>query len=144
MKSAKKSGGGLALRYSLTAGLGFLTDAGVLKGGMALGLDAAMARCVSLFCAMQVTFWVNGLLVFNCIEPRRLHWQWLRYMGGNGFGNICNYLIFVTLISLHQPIISNQWVDLTLGAAAAWLINFTWTRRVVFTRRAEVSAATRS
>jgi putative flippase GtrA len=124
--------GRLAILYSLTAGLGFLTDVTVLKIGMSLGLDAAWARALSLFCAMQTTFWVNALFVFRCREPRRWPMQWLRYMAGNGVGNLCNYLLFTTLLSLHRPILSNRWLAVGLGGLLAWVINYACARLLVF------------
>ena len=122
----------MATFYTLTACLGFATDAALLKGGMALGLSAAWARAVSLFCAMQVTFWVNGLYVFKCLDRKQLHVQWLKYMGSNGVGNLCNYLAFTSLLSLHLHVISNRWFALVVGSLTAWIINYTATRLLVF------------
>jgi putative flippase GtrA len=126
--------GRLAALYTLTAGAGFLTDAAILKGLMALGAPAAVARAASLFCAMQVTFWINGALVFKRLEKGRVLGQWARYMGTNGFGNLCNYFAFVTLISLHWPFWSNRWTALIVGSFTAWVINYSCTRLFVFNK----------
>lgn len=135
MASFHKSERALTLRYSLVAGLGFCTDAALLKAGMALGLGPAAARCVSLFCAMQVTFFVNGHFVFKCLERRRVCLQWASYMATNGFGNLCNYFIFVTMISTHWPIVSDRWTALATASLTAWMINYASTRFIVFRKK---------
>jgi len=130
-----KSEGGLALFYSLVAGVGLLTDGGVLTLFEHLGMQPAWARVLSLASAMQVTFWINGLWVFRCLTRQTWGRAWLGYMATSGFGNFCNYWTFVTLVSLHSPVWSNRWLDLSLGGLIAWTINYTCARLLVFGRR---------
>ena len=120
----------LTLRYSLVACLGFVTDVILLKLGIHFGLSPAAARCISLFCAMQVTFTVNGLLVFRCLRADAIHLQWGGYMATNSVGNLANYLTFTTLLSLHMPVVSNHLFAVAVGGLIAWVINFTCTRLV--------------
>jgi len=121
-----------ALRFAGVGLIGFAIDAALLRLGMGLGLHAALARAVSLFCAMQVTFAINGLLVFRCLTIRKLAGQWTGYMIANGFGNLCNYWIFLTLVSSHRPVIANPFVALVVGSIAAYAINYAATRLLVF------------
>ncbi len=118
--------------YSLVAGVGFVTDASILHLGLALHIEPAFARAISLITAMQVTFLINGLLVFKSLERGRWPIQWLAYMLTNGFGNLCNYFVFVTLVSLHDRIWSNHWLGLVAGGLTAWAINYTSARLLVF------------
>jgi putative flippase GtrA len=129
----------LALCFGGVGLVGLCIDAGLLRLGLGLGLAAWVARIISLSVAMQATFAINGLGVFRSLERARLLRQWSGYMMTNGFGNFCNYWIFLTLVSTHWPVMSNHYVALTFGSACAWLINFTGTRLMVFRRVAEAS-----
>ena len=124
--------GPLALKFALVSGLGFATDAAVLHLLMAAGVVPQWARIASLFCAMQVTFLVNGLFVFRCLDRARPWRQWATYMVAHGFGNFCNYWIFLTLISLHKPLLSAPLFALAIGSVLAWAINYAAARFVVF------------
>ena len=62
------------------------------------GLSPLAARVISLTCAMQVTFLINGLLVFRCLKAASFLRQWAAYMSSNGLGTFCNYLIFASLV----------------------------------------------
>jgi len=125
----------LGLKYLGVSLTGFVVDAVLLHIGVELGLEAAWARVISLICAMQVTFILNGLHVFRGLDRRRLPHQWLAYMASNGFGNFCNYWIFVTLVSLHWRVASDHLFALTMGSLSAWVINYCATRFFVFRRR---------
>jgi putative flippase GtrA len=132
---AAKGEGHLAMCYSLVAGVGLLTDGGVLTLLEHLGMAPAWARVFSLTSAMQVTFWINGLWVFRCLTRKNWVPRWFGYMATSGFGNLCNYFAFVTLVSLHSPVWSNRWLDLALGGILAWTINYSCARLLVFGRR---------
>jgi putative flippase GtrA len=123
---------GMAVKFAAVGLVGLLTDGMLLRLGLAVGMSPAIARAISLFCAMQVTFTINGMVVFRCLTLKRLARQWAGYMATNGFGNVCNYWIFVTLVSLHRPLVSNPYVALIVGAFAAYLINYAGARLLVF------------
>src|ERR1700744_4042055 len=93
-----------ALKFAAVGGLGFLTDISVLHLCLhALRLSPFVGRAISLTCAMQVTFLVNGLVVFCCLDWKRWPRQWLGYMATNGLGNLINYLVFAGLIGSSLP-----------------------------------------
>ena len=131
-----------ALRYCAVSLLGFVVDAAILRAGLAFGAPA-WVRVVSLICAMQVTFTINGLMVFRTLTWRTLPRQWSSYMLTNGLGNFCNYWIFVTLVSLHWRFISDPMIALGFGAFAAWMINFLSARFLVFGKVRELARAVR-
>jgi putative flippase GtrA len=122
----------IAVQYCGVSLVGFGVDVSVLHLMLWAGLQPAWARVVSLLCAMHVTFVLNGLHVFRKLDRQRWVGQWARYMACNGFGNACNYWIFVTLVSTHWQFVSNPTVAVAAGSAWAWLINFAMTRFLVF------------
>ena len=137
MDRAKPSGraGPLAIKFCGVSLVGFGVDVAVVHALIWLGMQPAWARVVSLLCAMHVTFVLNGLHVFHQLDRKNLPGQWARYMLCNGFGNFCNYWIFVTLVSTHWRVVSTPVFAVAAGSIAAWLINFAATRFVVFPRR---------
>ncbi len=126
---------GLAGKYSLVSLMGFATDAIVLHLLLWAKLEPAWARVVSLACAMNLTFVINGLHVFKCLNRAGFAAQWVKYMTTNGFGNFCNYWIFVTLVSTHWPVIADPMFALAVGSITAWLMNYAATRFFVFRKR---------
>lgn len=132
---------GLAAKFGAVGLVGFAVDAVLLKIGLMMGLGPAWARLISLVCAMQVTFAINRCLVFRCRDTPIVR-QWLTYMGSNGFGNFCNYWIFVTLSSLHGQWAASPFVAMPASAFCAYLINYAGARLVVF-GRARVAARAR-
>jgi len=131
-----------ALRYCAVSLLGFVVDAAILRAGLAFGAPA-WVRIISLICAMQVTFTINGLMVFRTLTWRTLPRQWSSYMLTNGFGNFCNYWIFVTLVSTHWWFVSDPMIALGFGAFLAWTINFLCARFLVFGKVRELAQALR-
>jgi len=123
----------LAARHAAVSLVGFAVDAAVLRGAIALGLEPAWARVASLALAMHVTFLANGCFVFRCLRrDRGLLRQWFAYLLANAFGNLCNYWIFVTLVSLHRPWLSRPIVALACASLTAWGINYAGARLLVF------------
>ena len=105
----------MAVAHAGVSLLGFGIDFAILHGAMQLELEPAWARVISLACAMQVTFALNGALVFRCLNFRaHLLRQWAAYMATNAFGNLCNYWLFVTLVSLHGPMLSRPAVAIAI------------------------------
>ena len=122
----------LAVSFGGVGLVGFAVDAALLHLGLEFGLPAWGARIVSLSFAMQATFVINGLHVFRCLAVAHLVRQWTSYMLVNGFGNFCNYWIFLTLVSTHWTGVSNHYLALAAGSFSAWMINFVGTRLLVF------------
>lgn len=122
----------LLLKFSGVALIGFAVSALVLKLGLENGLRPWSARLIALLCAMNVTFLINGRFVFRALTRRRFFAQWAAYTANSAFGNFCNYWIFVTLESTHRRVVGDPYVDLVIGSIAAWAINFTGARFLVF------------
>ena len=133
-----------AIKFAAVGCVGLTIDAALLQLGLGQGIPASMARIVSLTCAMQVTFLINGLLVFRCLDRERCLRQWAAYMSSNGLGNVCNYLIFVGLVESRAPIVSQHYVALLIGSLTAYVINYAGVRLLAFGRpvRADTPRAT--
>jgi putative flippase GtrA len=135
----------LALRHAGASGVGFVVDLLILHLAIGSGLEPAWARAASLACAVNMTFLANGLFVFRCLESgRRLVRQWLTYLATNTFGNLCNYWIFVALVSLHHQPLSGVNLALCVASFSAWIVNYGAARLIVFAagpRRHEPPAA---
>jgi putative flippase GtrA len=122
-----------ALKFALVGGLGFLTDISVLHLCLrVLRLTPLEGRAVSLTCAMQVTFLINGLIVFRCLSWRGCGRLWLAYMGSNGLGNLINYLAFAALVSSRLPEVSRNGWALVISSGVAYAFNFLCARFMVF------------
>ena len=125
----------------MVAALGFVIDTLLYKGMVSLGFEPAWARVASLFAAMQATFMVNGVWVFRCLDRTSLWPSWVGYMTTNGFGNFCNYWVFVSLVSMHRPILSEPIFDIAAGGLTAWVINYACLRWLVFRPSADPCVA---
>jgi putative flippase GtrA len=124
-----------AVEFAAVSGLGFLTDISVLRLCLrVLHLTPLEARAVSLPCAMQVTFLINGLFVFHCLRWRNCGRQWLAYMGSNGLGNLINYAVFAGLVASRLPEVSRNGWALVISSAIAFAFNFLCARFMVFGR----------
>ena len=132
--TAKTPGARLFAGFVMVGALGFATDAGLLSAGLALGLPAAAARALSVSVALQVTFVLNGLVVFKSLTPSLLPGQWIAYMASNGFGAGCNYVIFVALTASRAPVVSERVPAFIAAAAMALLVNYAGTRFLAFRR----------
>ena len=130
-----------AAKFGAVGCVGFVTDVTILKMGLHAGLSPLTARMASLTCAMQVTFLINGLLVFRCLERRTCLRQWAAYMSSNGLGNACNYLIFAGLVVSHIPLVSGRYVALVIGSLSAYVINYAGVRLLAFGRPRSPAAA---
>lgn len=127
----------LLAKFSGVALIGFTVSALVLKLGLEWGLRPWSARLIALLCAMNVTFLINGRFVFKALTRERFVQQWAAYTANSAFGNFCNYWIFVSLESTHRPVIGDPYVALFAGSLAAWAINFTGARFLVFGDKAQ-------
>ena len=123
-----------AAKFAAVGCVGLAADIALLKAGLEAGQSPLQARVISLGCAMQVTFLINGFLVFRCLTRETCLRQWAAYMSSNGLGNLCNYLIFAGLVVSRTPVMSRHYVALAIGSLSAYLINYAGVRLLAFGR----------
>jgi hypothetical protein len=126
-----------AAKFLAASVAGFATDAGLLHFALEAGATPAVARIISLICALQIGFFVNVALVRKAGDGSPSLPQWARYMASQSLGNFCNYAIFVWLVSMHWHAFSNHAVALTIGAVSGWFVNYAGARFAVFHRHIE-------
>jgi putative flippase GtrA len=125
----------LFLKFGLVGGGGFLVDALVLQAGLAMSLEPAAARAVSVLVAMHATFLANDTLVFREHRVRALPARWAGYLLANSFGAACNYLVFLVLTGSGAPVLSQPLAALAIGSAVGWGVNYAGSRMLAYRRR---------
>ena len=124
----------LALKFAVACMIGFLADALAFRGGLAIGLTSPAARIIALALALQVSFALTRWLVFRTGGREPIVAEWGRYMFANGFGGLCNFLLFIGLLTLKWPVVSRPWPALVIASSAAYVINYAGTRLYVYGR----------
>lgn len=122
----------LLARFTGASLVGFVFSFTAMQLGLEAGLRGWAARLIALIIAMHVTFFLNGRFTFNALTRERFLPLWAAYVANSAVGNSCNYLVFLTLRSTHQPVLGNADVAFLAGAMTAWALNFLGARFVVF------------
>ena len=135
MNGGRRFGG-----FALVGGAGFCADAGLLAAGLALGLPAAAARAVSAGAAIHLTFALNDRLVFADAREHGLARRWAGYLLANGFGALCNYVVFVFLTHSGLPLAGRPVPAFLAAAGVGLLVNYLGSRSLAF-RTAPTGAA---
>lgn len=124
------------LRFSLVGAAGFLVDESVLAlMHSVFGLNALMARVISIMMAMTFKWSGNRLVTFRAhaaTGPRAIAREWLRFVGANGIGALINYGVFAALLRLAPPPLDNAYLATAIGVGVGLIFNFTLSRIYVF------------
>jgi hypothetical protein len=111
-----------------------MADALTFRLGLGFGLGSTLARLIALALALQVSFGLTRWLVFGSNARGPIAREWWRFMLANGFGGLCNFWLFVSLVAWSQPLVSGPWTALVISSSAAYLINYAGTRLFVYRR----------
>lgn len=121
------------LRFGVVGTLGFVVDAAVLMGMIALGLGPYAGRVVSYVAAASATFALNRAWTFR--EQRSggpVAAQWGRFLAVNLVGFAANYGTYAVLLAT-VPLVARQPVlGVAAGSLAGMFLNFALSRRLVF------------
>lgn len=112
--------------------VGFVFSALTMHLALEAGARPWLARLLGMLVAMNLAFLLNGRFTFGGLTRERCLPLWAAYMANSGFGNLCNYLVFLALTSSRWPLISQVDVAFVAGAMTAWGINFLGARYLVF------------
>ncbi len=116
--------------FALAGGLGFVTDAGGLMLGLALGLGPAPARVPAFLAAVVVTWAVNRHLTFRTTAPPSLR-EFLRYLAAMGLGLAVNYAVYLLALRISDAALAQPVLALIPATAAGMGANFLTARHVL-------------
>lgn len=120
-------------RFATVGVAGFVVDAGVLYGLMALGAGAYGARLASFFCAASATWLLNRLFTFKTRRRGQSIWrEWLGYLAVALTGGAANYLAYAAIVAALPAQRLAPLAGVALGSLAGMAFNFTLSRRYVF------------
>lgn len=123
------------LRFGAVGTIGFLVDAGVLKAGIALGLGPWVGRLVSYLAAASTTYALNRAWTFRdrAGGGSPVARQWATFLLVNLAGFACNYGAYAALLALSPVAAAHPELGVAAGSIAGLAVNFTLSRRLVFT-----------
>jgi len=120
------------LRFGVVGTLGFLMDAAVLLGMLALGAGPYGGRVASYLAAASLTFAVNRAWTFRTAARAPVARQWGVFVALNLLGFIANYGTYAALIAASPLVATYPVLGVAAGSLAGMFINFTVSRRFVF------------
>lgn len=121
------------LRFGVVGTAGFLVDAAVLLGTLAVGLGPYGGRVISYLAAASTTFALNRAWTFRA-APRHtpVAAQWGRFILLNLVGFAANYGTYAALIASVPTVADHPVLGVAAGSLAGMFINFGLSRRFVF------------
>ena len=124
------------LRFGVVGTAGFVVDAVVLMGAIALGAGPWLGRVVSYIAAATATYLLNRAWTFRAAERGARVRQWALFLAVNLVGFACNYGTYAVLIASSALVARNPVLGVAAGSLAGLVWNFMLVRRYVF-RQAE-------
>ena len=123
------------LRFALVGALGFAFDAGVFLALVLSGSDPYVARAVSAFLALTVTWWFNKKWTFRRDAARAGPRTYPVYLAVQSGGLGVNYAVFAAAQATVESGPVYSFFALLLGSATALAMNFASARGLVFRRQ---------
>lgn len=119
-------------RFAVAGVIGFVVDAGVLYGTLAIGLGYYAGRIISFLSAASITWLINRNFTFVASSELSLWREWAKYIAAMSGGGSINFAIYsVTIFSLPDihflPLIA-----VALGTLTGMAINFSAAKWWVF------------
>ena len=125
------------IRFGMVGGAGFVVDEAVLTlFHYGLGLDAYVARAISILCAMTFTWWGNRTFTFAAHAANEstgaIAREWFKFVLANALGAVVNYASFTLLVRFAPAPLSNPLLATAIGVGIGLVFNFTLSKRFVF------------
>lgn len=118
-------------RFGTVGGIGFLIDNATVYGlRHAIGLYWAGA-CAYLTAATS-NWLINRLWTYRGRGSGAMHRQWALFLATNLVGFVLNRGTYALLITLSATAAANPVIAIAAGTAAGMLLNFHFTRTIVF------------
>jgi putative flippase GtrA len=124
------------LRFAVVGAGGCVVDSAVLLlAHHGAGLDPYLSRAISIFAAMNFTWFGNRELTFRAhaaTGPQEVLAEWSRFILTNAVGALMNYGVYAAIVRFAPPPTNNIYTALVVGVAAGLVFNFTLSRKFVF------------
>lgn len=120
------------LRFGVVGTAGFVMDAAVLLGMLALGTGPYAGRVVSYLAAASLTFALNRAWTFRAAARAPVARQWGRFVALNLLGFAANYGTYAALLAASPLVAAQPVLGVAAGSIAGMFINFAVSRRFVF------------
>jgi len=124
---------GQLLRFSAVGVVGFAVDTATLYAALELGAGLYTGRLASYLTAATVTWALNRRFTFSDRRTDRLATEWVRFLAANGVGGAINYFTYAALVATLPYVAAHPWLAVAAGSLAGLAVNFTLSRRLVFT-----------
>ncbi len=123
------------LRFGMVGTAGYVIDTAVLYGVMAAaGLGPYAARVISFLVAATATWLMNRYFTFPDRHRAPIGRQWARFVLLMVAGGAINYGVYAALIASNLAVLSLPAVAVAAGSLSGWVVNFTVSRKYVFTQ----------
>ncbi len=123
------------LRFALVGAAGFVVDAAALYAAMRyVGANHFVGRLISYPLAATSTWALNRHYTFHMHRSARWLREWGKFLASNAFGGLLNYSMYAALVLLSATVFEHPVLGVAAGATVGLLVNFTLSRRFVFTR----------
>ena len=124
------------IRFGIVGAGGFIVDSAVLFiAHKLIGLDPYTARAISIFTAMNFTWFGNRVLTFRshaAAAGRAMLNEWMRFIGSNALGALANYSVYAALVRFAPWPFCDLYVALVAGVATGLVFNFLMSKHFVF------------
>lgn len=118
--------------FGLVGTVGFVVDAGVLYGALALGLGYYGGRVISYLCAATVTWYLNRRFTFKATEAANKKKEWVRFLFLNLGGFAVNYGTYAFCIASFPLAQAYPVLAVAAGSIAGLFVNFGINKYLVF------------
>ena len=129
------------LRFSVVGTIGFLVDTAVLYLLLyGAGLCPYAARLGSFLVAASVTWLLNRVFTFRAARREARGRQWLRFVAVCSVGAVVNYATYAAVVALAPASALTPGLGVAAGSIAGLALNYTLSRRLVFTDGAQTES----
>ena len=123
------------LRFAIAGVIGFLVDAGVLYGMLALGAGYFVGRAVSFVVAVWSTWQFNRRFTFVSDSNKSAWTEWWHYLLAMLGGGLVNYAAYSAAILILPKSTLLPLIGVAIGSLAGMTVNFVSAKLWVFRAR---------
>jgi len=124
------------LRFAIAGAIGFLVDASVLYGMLALGAGYFAGRAVSFLAAVWSTWQFNRRFTFVSSSDKSIWAEWWQYLFAMLGGGVVNYAAYSAAIVTLPKNALLPLIAVATGSLAGMTVNFVSAKLWVFKARA--------